>query len=627
MGLGRRHVRTAGAAAIVILAVMVVLAPGGRAAPVNVARVTLQLDGPAAPGGTAHLSGSVSLSAAGAGVPLAPVMVVLDSSAGSASANATTDGAGHFAVDIPVPASATTAQATAYLLRGSAVEAASAPVTVLGPAPPPPPTTGSTVTEVPPTGSTTLPPHRRTTTTLVRSVLLSVRVDASTPKPFGQVERFQSEPAGIDCVRACIAVFPYGTNLTLVLSSPTAEEHWAGWAGACSNQPPVCHLHLTGDTEVSALIVAVSPTVITRPPVPPRPAINGCPAHQPCHMPTLGQLFTHLPSVGAIAGVLLLFVLLAFPAALFTATLEENYDTLKRRFISGSGTGATPAPRRAVIVLGGVAALSSVAWWIGRGERLGASLDLVSILAVALAFVAITAIAEVPEMLASRSYRHEFEGLLRALPGTALVALTAALVSTALHLEPGYVFGTVAGFAVIRGRRSDELGGKSAALGAASLFCVGMLAWVGWGSVQHYISHSPERAAGAQFTGHFTEYLIAGCIEAIAFAYIPLRFMDGARVRQWNGRIWLAIQTAALALAVLLIAGTGVDEYVGVGRGRGGRAIAIAAGFALFSVAFWGYFQLTEGARLVAAAAGRGEDAHHEDVDELGDEVAGVVSH
>jgi len=552
-------------------------------------------------------------------------MVVLDSSAGSASANATTDGAGHFAVAIPVPATATTAQATAYLLRGSAVEAASAPVTVLPPPPPPPPTTGPTVTEVPQTGSTA--PPRRTTTTLVRSVLLSVRVDPSTPKAFGQVERFQSEHAGIDCVRACIAVFPFGTNLTLVLSSPTAEEHWAGWAGACSNQPPVCHLHLTGDTEVSALIVAVSPTFITRPPVPPRPATNGCPAHQPCHLPTMPQLFTHLPSAGVIAGVLLLFVLLAFPAALFTATLEENYDTLKRRSISGFGAGATPSPRRAAVVLGGVAALSSVAWWIGRGERLGASLDLVSMLAVSVAFVAITAVAEVPEMLASRSYRHEFEGLLRALPGTALVALTAALVSTALHLEPGYVFGTVAGFAVIRGRRSEELGGKSAALGAASLFCVGMLAWVAWGAVQHYIAHSPERAAGAQFVGHFTEYLIAGCIEAIAFAYIPLRFMDGARVRQWNGRIWLAIQTAAVALAVLLIAGTGVDEYVGLGQGRGGKALAIAAGFALFSVAFWAYFRLTEGARLVPAAAGRGEDAHHEDVDELVDEVVGAVSH
>src|SRR5438874_1923885 len=60
------RVRGTLAAVLVGLAALALFAPGGRAAPVTVAQVSLHLDAPARAGGDAHLSGSVTLEATGA---------------------------------------------------------------------------------------------------------------------------------------------------------------------------------------------------------------------------------------------------------------------------------------------------------------------------------------------------------------------------------------------------------------------------------------------------------------------------------------------------------------------------------------------------------------------------------
>src|SRR5258708_39639750 len=96
----------------------------------------------------------------------------------------------------------------------------------------------------------------------------------------------------------------------------------------------------------------------------------------------------------------------------------------------------------------------------------------------------------------------------------------------------------------------------------------------------------------------------AGCVEAVASAYGPLRFMDGDRVRRWNPRVWLGIQGGALLLSALLIAGTGHNEYVQFGAGHsvwpGVKAVLVTVAFGLFSLAFWAYFREWERYRRVS---------------------------
>src|SRR5581483_5745657 len=198
--------------------------------------------------------------------------------------------------------------------------------------------------------------------------------------------------AGIDCASACFAVFPRGSVVTLTIDSPTPEEFLSKWGGACSGQLPArCRVTLNADAEVTAVIGGVLPVTITTPStVPPRPVVpDTCPRHLPCGLPTIRHVVDHLPPVGAVGGALAGFVLLAFPGALFTATLEENYDTV-RGWFGRRGRGGGLEHRHPAAVLTAVSVVVGLAWWLGRGEHRGVAANLAAIVAVAAAFAAIT---------------------------------------------------------------------------------------------------------------------------------------------------------------------------------------------------------------------------------------------
>jgi hypothetical protein len=80
-------------------------------------------------------------------------------------------------------------------------------------------------------------------------------------------------------------------------------------------------------------------------------------------------------------------------------------------------------------------------------------------------------------------------------------------------------------------------------------------------------------------------------LESVVVGLLPMRFLDGARVKEWSGAAWAVLFTLGLfaLVHVLLSPGSG---YVGHSSGQVTVAVIVLyVVFGAISVAFWAYFR------------------------------------
>lgn len=187
----------------------------------------------------------------------------------------------------------------------------------------------------------------------------------------------------------------------------------------------------------------------------------------------------------------------------------------------------------------------------------------------------------------------ERRGTLKMLPGGLLIAAACAVVSTALGLKPGYVYGLILTYVVIRDGRETDRGTPAqkgrAVLGAAvATLAVSVIAWLAWIPVEDAAdrgsTYPPTLVADAVLSA---TYLMG--VQTVLFGLIPLAFLDGYLLSRWKKSIWTICATVAGFAFVHLVYGKQseqVMEYDGD---------AVVNMFTLFvlagaaSLAFWAY--------------------------------------
>lgn len=330
-------------------------------------------------------------------------------------------------------------------------------------------------------------------------------------------------------------------------------------------------------------------------------------------LPGRGQVPFTLPAVLKSLGVVVLLVMLAgFPAEIFNRTLETNYAEVQGWFrrlgrlrppdrLTGR-LRLPPAAQFTAFCL--VAAVLSalvdpeVAFrapgWAVKGGLLMAG------------FAAAIPVTTLVYAGPGERYARQVGGgraRLRVLPLALLIAAAFVAISLAGHLVPGYVYGLIAGYGAAKGRKLDrEYEGRTVLLGACAVLAVSLLAWVAW---------EPVRAAAAGphpswpiliLDAVMSLAVILG-LEAIVFGLLPMKFLDGGKLRAWNPWAWAAVYgTAAFFFVHLLVLNT-----VPVTQAQRTHAIVtvftLYAAFALFSCAFWAYFRYRPAAPTEAADA------------------------
>ncbi|HMC08421.1 MAG TPA: choice-of-anchor P family protein [Actinomycetota bacterium] len=296
------------------------------------------------------------------------------------------------------------------------------------------------------------------------------------------------------------------------------------------------------------------------------------------------RLRTVLSSVLVTAGLVLLIV---FPADLFNATLDENYDEVRSWFGLGPRSSGGMRPLHQALALSGFIIFGGVLYgFLSPDFGLNrSSLALGLGLSVSLALISV--VFRLPFLLHSRQHHGEWARL-KVLPGTALVAVACVGLSRLLNFQPGYLYGLIAGLEFQR--EPEDTTGRLTSLAALTILIIGLVTWA---------ARAPVAAAAARAGAGFWVVAADACLAAIfvtglttlVFSLIPLRFLEGSKVTRWSRAAWVGLFASGLfAFVHILLQPT--SGYVGhTQAGQKWVVIALFVGFGLFSIGFWAYFR------------------------------------
>lgn len=301
----------------------------------------------------------------------------------------------------------------------------------------------------------------------------------------------------------------------------------------------------------------------------------------------------------AALGILLLF---AFPYELFNSTVEENYDEIRGWFHlpARAADAATRGKARTVgFFVFNLIAAAAVGF---LSPDFGLNVN--SLLVLAGLFVALGTMAAAFSMPAALAIHRRFGewGQLNFLPGSLAVSIGMVLMSRLLDFRPGYVYGAMAGLAFQSALTKSTQGRLTAENWVFSLTL----------AVGAWFARTPVADAAAQ--PHASAWWIAVevClaiiflwgVESLAVAMLPMRFLDGRKVIEWNRPVWAVLMFlgAFVTVHVLLSANSG---YVGqTGEQVRWGVLLLFSAFGAFSVALWAYFRYRPQRTALASAGG-----------------------
>jgi len=287
-----------------------------------------------------------------------------------------------------------------------------------------------------------------------------------------------------------------------------------------------------------------------------------------------------------------LFLLLGFPAQLFNATLAEHYEQVRgwfhlRRPLSEVAQGVNQRLLAPAFLLVGGALYALLTPDVGFNRTTAA---LVVGLAIA---VAVTTVGFAIPSYLYFGFRLHDRGKLMVLPGTLLVGAVCVIISRLMHFQPGYLYGVLAIFVF----HHDPDRKRQGELAAVSAIFVLVLAALAWAARVPISGHNMR--AGAGFWSIVLESALAGAfivgLESTIIGLLPMRFLDGSKIRSWSRAAWTTLFVLALIafIQILIQPGTG---YVGHTSLLGKvLVITLYVAFCLVSLGFWAYFRFRPG--------------------------------
>ena len=302
------------------------------------------------------------------------------------------------------------------------------------------------------------------------------------------------------------------------------------------------------------------------------------------------------PDTGAIGGslllALLLLLLIGFAGELFNNTVEQNYSEISawfskgplgrlRRLASRAGSGGWLG---LLVFLALTALISSFI-----DPQFGLDLRSIAIfLGFLVGLTVVLASFKLPPMLAHRRRTGDL-GRLRPLPWALVIAGLFVFVSRLGAFQPGYLYGIVLGVIFVKDM-SDKEEGRQTFYGSLWTLAAAVLSWLGldWLRGQGL----PQDSFGVTLLETaFAATLVAG-LEAAAFGLMPLRFMPGHAVYQWNRLAWAVLFGLSVFAFIHLLIGPSSGYVAELSPNAFVAALGVFAAFGTLSIGTWLFFRV-----------------------------------
>lgn len=182
---------------------------------------------------------------------------------------------------------------------------------------------------------------------------------------------------------------------------------------------------------------------------------------------------------------------------------------------------------------------------------------------------------------------------LRVYPGTLLVGIACVAISRLVDFEPGYLWALVA-MVAFRGS-VGKVHGRALAIASAALLVLGVAAWAAIPPVRDTLQNS-NPSFGLLVLEALLVATFVAALEGLVFGLIPLRFLDGQKVIDWNRWAWFGLFALTL-FAFLHLLLNPASGYIGWSKEIPALlVVGLFAGFSIFSVSFWAYFRFRRSA-------------------------------
>jgi hypothetical protein len=302
-----------------------------------------------------------------------------------------------------------------------------------------------------------------------------------------------------------------------------------------------------------------------------------------------GQVSLELERILASAGVAGLVILLfAFPSKLFNSALEENYDEIRSWFRMPARAVDAASTASRTVTFFALSVVAAVALGFLSPEF---GLNLTSLVLVAgftLSLIVMSAGFSIPAAIGIHRRTGEW-GKLNFLPGTLLVSIVMVIVCRALKLQPGYFYGALAGLAFASALNKESQGRLVAANWTWAL-AISLAAWFFRIPVSEAAAQPDANVVWIGLEAFLVMTFLWG-IESLAVAMLPMRFLDGPKVRAWNRPVWAALLFAGVFATVHVLL-TPTAGYVGQTTEEvTADVLVIFAIFGAISVGVWAYFR------------------------------------
>ena len=266
------------------------------------------------------------------------------------------------------------------------------------------------------------------------------------------------------------------------------------------------------------------------------------------------EAFSSIPDtiVNAVvtAGVV---VFITFPAQIFNATLDENYEEIlamwrrlmwrlwRKRHRPGSKVQRSPseARKREFVKLSAVVAVGSVVGGFrdpSFGFNLASVANFLGTVFCLVVLIAIPAATAVTYRWVRRKPTHFSP---RAIPAGIAIAVLSVLVSRLTHFEPGYLYGLVCGISFAH-KLAKSQEAFVTALECLATLSVSVAAWLAFVPVDKR-ALAPGSGFGVALLDDLLASVFVGGLVGVAIGTLPLRFLPGGILFEWKRKVWVAI--------------------------------------------------------------------------------------